>query len=209
MKLNGFESAFTPDRPVPQGQPPIFHATIQDAEVGEFLSSYGSRFFNNGLYRTMNSEIFLLAQGFVADAFPNFAGQVTTFSYDWLGRIFAVDSRHHVAGYPGVFFFEPGTGEAFETPCNLRSLHENELPEFGDETLALEFYGQWLASGGPMPRLDECVGYKKPLFLGGTDTVQKLELCNLDVYWTLSAQIISQVRGLPPGTPIKSITISD
>ncbi|WP_202385393.1 hypothetical protein [Altericroceibacterium endophyticum] len=41
------------------------------------------------------------------------------------------------------------------------------------------------------------------MFLGGVDDLENLELSDLDVYWHLSAQIIRQARGLPPGTSVR------
>jgi hypothetical protein len=35
---------------------------------------------------------------------------------------------------------------------------------------------------GGEPNYDQCVGYKKPLFLAGVDDVENIELSDLDVY---------------------------
>jgi hypothetical protein len=51
--------------------------------------------------------------------------------------------------------------------------------------------------------LFECVGYRKPLFLGGADNLTNVEMLDLDVYWTLTAQLIAKTRGLPAGTKIR------
>jgi hypothetical protein len=47
-----------------------------------------------------------------------------------------------------------------------------------------------------------------PLYLGGTDDLRNLQLTGLDVYWTLSAQLLARTRGLPVGTDVAGITIS-
>ncbi len=57
--------------------------------------------------------------------------------------------------------------------------------------------------------MDECVGYQTPLFLGGVDATTNLEICDVDVYWTLSAQILAQVGGLPVGAPISKFIITE
>ncbi|CAE6797130.1 hypothetical protein R75461_05007 [Paraburkholderia nemoris] len=51
--------------------------------------------------------------------------------------------------------------------------------------------------------VSQCVGYKRPLFLGGADELHNLELTDLDVYWTLSSQMIAQLSGVPTGTSVK------
>jgi hypothetical protein len=50
------------------------------------------------------------------------------------------------------------------------------------------------------------VGYRVPLFLGGTDTVENLERGDMDVYWSLTSQAAAQVAALPEGTPITSMS---
>jgi hypothetical protein len=100
--------------------------------------------------------------------------------------------------------FEPGTGEALAIPSNIQTFHDSELMEFGEAALAISFYQKWMAaSGGQAPAYTQCVGYKTPLFLGGTDEVKNLELSDLDVYWHLMGQLIVKTRSLPPGTPVK------
>lgn len=70
-----------------------------------------------------------------------------------------------------------------------------------DAALAVEFHKQWLESGGSAPRYEQCIGYKKPLFLGGTDGIDNLEVSDLDVYWHLMGQLIAYAKGAAPGTP--------
>jgi hypothetical protein len=157
----------------------------------------------------MSADSLEFAGVFIAQAFPGFSTRVEAFAYDWLGRIFALDPARLEEGLPSVLMFEPGTGQALEIPCNLLTFHENELNNFREEALAASFYGQWLARNGAAPRHDQCVGYKKLLFLGGTDVIENLKLSDLDVYWTLSGQLIRKTHGLPPGTRISNIDLND
>ena len=43
------------------------------------------------------------------------------------------------------------------------------------------------------PSYKNCVGYKVPLFLGGKDAISNYEETDMEVYWSISAQIISQI----------------
>jgi Domain of unknown function (DUF1851) len=97
---------------------------------------------------------------------------------------------------------EPGTGQALEIPVSFSLFHDVELVDYREEALAQSFFGQWLAIGGKRPRLDECVGYRKPLFLGGVDTVANLEIIDLDVYWTVLGQLRNTTKSLPEGSGI-------
>lgn len=71
-----------------------------------------------------------------------------------------------------------------------------------DVALAKSFFHKWKKSGGASPAHSQCVGFRQPLFLGGADDLDNLELSDIDVYWHLMSQIIEQVRDLPAGTPI-------
>ncbi len=80
---------------------------------------------------------------------------------------------------------EPGTGEALEIPVGFELFHNEELVDYRNEALAAEFFVQWRSThvgAGPLNAAD-CVGYKVPLFLGGADAVENLELTDFEVYW--------------------------
>jgi hypothetical protein len=102
---------------------------------------------------------------------------------------------------------EPGTGESLAIPANLETFHNDELQVHAEAVLAISGYNRWLQSGGAAPRHHQCIGYKVPLFLSGTDDIDNLSLTDIDVYWHISAQLIQQSRGLPPGTRIGNVTI--
>lgn len=126
----------------------------------------------------------------VAAAFPEFAGRMTIFGCDWLGRVFATDS----ARGDEVLMLEPGTAEALEIPVDFAEFEASELVDNPDAALAMGFYQSWREAGGAAPGPGECIGYRKPLFLGGADTLDNLELTDLAVYWSATAQIIAQLR---------------
>jgi hypothetical protein len=104
---------------------------------------------------------------------------------------------------------EPGTGEALEIPSSITEFHSLELVQYADAAVAISFFQEWLRFGGAPPAYDQCVGYKRPLYLGGTDDITNLELSDFDVYWTISAQLLAKARGLPVGTRINSVSIGD
>lgn len=55
-------------------------------------------------------------------------------------------------------------------------------------------------------RLDECVGYRVPLFVGRRDEVSNLERTKMDVYGSLSGQARKQTRQSPTGTVVAELT---
>jgi len=104
---------------------------------------------------------------------------------------------------------KPGTGEALEIPATFMDFHNQELIEYQDAVLAVQFYREWEASGGKSPAFDQCVGYQKPLFFGGSDTIQNLELTDIDVYWSVVGQLLHKVRDIPEGTRVGNVRIKD
>src|SRR4051812_6250378 len=196
-----FESNFNQD--ASENTATIPAAQSIEPRLQDFFERFRGTSFNRGLYRIMAADAFEFASQFTAEAFPEVSRGVVPFSYDWLGRIFALDPARLESKWPAVLILEPGTGKLLQIPANLVTFHENELIDYRDAALASNFHTEWLASGNPPPSQNECVGYKRPLFLGGSDSVGNLELSDLDVYWTISAQLIQKARGLPPGTRIE------
>ena len=165
------------------------------AGLNELIDRFGGRSFGQGLYRVIRGSDLDAWNERVANAFPAFSGRVTCFGFDWLGRALAVDAARLEGGEPGVVLFEPGTGEALEIPCSIATFHDEELIDYADAALAGDFHEAWLSNGGSAPRHDQCVGYRKPLFLGGDDDLDNLELSDIDVYWHLMGQLIARAGG--------------
>ena len=115
------------------------------------------------------------------------------FGFDWLGRAFATVTTRNEQGLPGVALFEPGTGQVLEVPCNVLTFHNEELIDYKDAALAETGHRTWLERGGTAPSNVQCVGYRKPLFLGGVDEIDNMEIVDLEVYWSLLGQILAQV----------------
>jgi hypothetical protein len=199
--FNQFLKTFTVDGQSAQKNGSDFSSS--DPIVLDFFSRFAGTSFNNGLYRVLASSDVRRWNATVEDAYPAFKGAITPFGIDWLGRIFALDSRRRVKGRPAVTIFEPGTGQALEVPCDIETFHDEELVDYKDAALAESFFNAWIRRGGSGPSYSQCVGYQRPLFLGGVDTVENLELIDLDVYWTISAQLIAKLRNVPPGTGVK------
>lgn len=174
---------------------------------GRFAAEFAGASFGGGLYRVHDDRTGPRAWALVAEAFPEFAERSCPFGYDWLGRQFAVDSARINAGQPLVLLLEPGTGEVLEIPLAFSAFHEEELIEYADAALAAGFFRDWSASGQkavPLRR-DQCVGYRVPLFLGGRDEVENLELSDIEAYWSICGQLRRGVLNLPPGTSVNKI----
>ncbi|MDA8456973.1 DUF1851 domain-containing protein [Acidovorax sp. GBBC 3334] len=183
----------------------LLDASIVDPKLVELFGVFGGCSFNKGLYRVLRADQISYWNDLVGSAFPDFKERIKCFSVDWLGRIFAIDTARIISGRPAVTLFEPGTGEALEIPCDVEGFHESEIVDYQEAALAEKFHREWLDGGGGVPSFDQCVGYKRPLFLGGKDDLKNLELSNLEVYWVVAAQLISAVKGVPQGKSIGKV----
>jgi hypothetical protein len=178
--------------------------------VETLLGRFGGCTFERGLYRVHTESSATAATRLVVEAFPEFRDRVSCFGFDWLGRQFAVDSGRGVHGDPEVLMLEPGTGQGLEIPVSFSRFHDEELVDYTNEALAVEFFSEWLSvHGGSAIGFDQCVGYRTPLFLGGRDDVANLELSDVDVYWTIMGQLRLQAMKLPSGTPISRVRAED
>ena len=174
-----------------------------------FLSDRAGASYEHGLYRIHAIADMSRWTKLAVEAFPDLSGRVFCFGFDWLGRMFALDYKRKTNGQFLVLMLEPGTGQALEIPVAFMDFHNEELVEYKNEALSAEFYDEWQALGGSSPTFEQCIGYKKPLFLNGMDTTENLETIEMEVYWSIAAQLLSKVRGLPEGTPLGNIRISD
>ncbi|MCL2080007.1 MAG: DUF1851 domain-containing protein [Oscillospiraceae bacterium] len=146
-----------------------------------FLKAFEGRTFLNGLYRIYNSNEVVKWTEIIKKSFPKFNGAIKLFGYDWLGRIFALDLTRNV-----TLIFEPGTGEILNTQVDFFDFHNKEITENHNACLASDFFYIWREVNGNivLPH-NKCAGYKVPLFLNGEDTVENLELSDMEVYWEI------------------------
>ncbi|WP_345817669.1 DUF1851 domain-containing protein (plasmid) [Paraburkholderia sp. PREW-6R] len=142
-------------------------SVARDPDIVALRALFAGMSFNRGLYRVLENSVAGTIQRTVGHAFPALAARIECFGVDWLGRVFSADSGRRIDGKSAVVMLEPGSGQALEMPCHVTSFHDEEICECADAALADGFSRKWLASGGASPMVSQCVGYKRPLFLGG------------------------------------------
>jgi type VI secretion system (T6SS) immunity protein Tdi1 len=209
--FEGFVSAF---RLLPgdqaSGSPWRDPRLLAVAGYSELVGPFAGCTFENGLYRLHDEVSGPRAEALVAEAFPAFHPRACPFGYDWLGRQFLVDAGRIEDGEPQVLLAEPGTGEVLEVPLSFAAFHE-QLFELREPALAAEFFSAWTRSNPNLVPIEpaDCVGYQVPLFLGGKDSIENLEVIDLDVYWSICSQLHKGTRHLPPGTSIREVALGD
>ena len=174
-----------------------------------FVSWAAGGWFDRGLYRLHTASTGLDGQAQADGAFPELRGRLSVFAYDWLGRQFALDFGRLEQGQPLVTMLDPGAGEALRIPSTFVEFHDEEIIDYRDAALACDFFTKWsVANEASLPLgATQCVGYRVPLFLGGRDQLDNLELSDFDVYWTICGQLRVKTFDLPLGTPVDGITL--
>jgi Domain of unknown function (DUF1851)/SMI1 / KNR4 family (SUKH-1) len=175
----------------------------------ELMDRFAGCTFERGLYRLHDARSGPRAARWIAEAFPEFAARALPFGFDWSGGQFAIDLARREGGEPQVLLLEPGTGEALKVAATFATFHDEELPQHTDAALGDDFFARWASThAADLPlRHHRCVGYKVPLFLGGVDDVENLELVDLEVYWSLVGQLRLGAKDIPMKTTIGEVSI--
>jgi hypothetical protein len=178
--------------------------TADVGSVPDLFESVGGLTVGGGLLRVHTHQSAMEANELVTAAYPEYAGRVCCFAFDWAGRQFSLDLTEPT---DMVHLFDIGAGEVLEIPVSLEDFFNEEAVQYSDAALAESFFDTWIRDGGAAPDFDQCVGYRRALFLGGVDDVTNLELLDISVYWTITGQLWVGTRDLPRGTKIDSIRI--
>lgn len=176
----------------------------------ELTSNWGGASFGSGIYRIHTKKTFDAAVGAIGEYLPRGRSGAIPFAFDWLGRNYVVDLLAFSQGSHMVLIVDLGEGRVFEVPGDLSSFHDIELVDYSDEALAASWFADWRGlHGDGALRFDQCVGYRTPIFLGGADDDDNLEVSDIDVYWSITSQLYAKVKSLPDGTRIGQISIED
>lgn len=172
-----------------------------DAQLDRVFAELAGASFGGGLYRVHVPEAAEEWTARAEEAFPELVDRMFVFGCDWLGRQFAADAQRARNRQPLVLLLDPATGDALEIPVTIADLHTDELVQYGDNALALEFYADWREASGDDDFLgpEDCVGYDVPLFLGGDDEVSNLSRIHMGAYWEVTTELRLGDLKLPPG----------
>jgi hypothetical protein len=204
MLLDRFKAAFTTTAEhTPQSPQTSIEFDIDN--LGTVLDELGGNTFNQGLYRVLRAEQVPDAQRAMEAVFPEYRGRIVPFGFDWLGRHFACDRARLANGQPQVLLLEVGAGAAMQVPANVLDFHNVELVECPDDALAVPFWMEWRSQGQPDLAFTQCVGYKVPLFFGGADVLNNLEVVDTDVYVHICGQLRNEAIKLAPGQTVRSV----
>jgi hypothetical protein len=175
--------------------------------IKAFFEKYSGATFGNGVYRIHPVEEIAKWTAIAEEMFPKYKKRIACFGSDWRGVQFALNASRKEEGQFLVQLLDPATAESLNIPANFATFHDVELVEYANDSLATETYEQWLNASGRPPARQECVGYKKPLQLGGEDDIANLEVIDMEVYWSFCTQIQQQSSSLAEGTKLDRVDL--
>ncbi len=185
------------------------NSSLMTDEVKLFFKYFGGVSFYKGMYRVNTYSQILYWTEFIENThlFSAYRGKILSFGSDWLGRHWCLYDGRMIENKPTILIFMP-EGDILKVPLNFLVFHNKELVGYSDEILDGEFYSEWLTKGGSIPNNLQCVGYKNPLFLGGEDSADNLEIIDMEVYWEINIQLLEKINSIEQGSRIGNISIS-
>ena len=164
---------------------------MSENPYNSFMTAFSGRQFGNGLLTAFLNGDINKWHANVYNAFPITQGEFILFGHDWLGNCLGIATDGQDKG--NVVIFEIGTGEILSTGYDFQTFLNNEVPNNSNASLSSTFYREWLNRKGAPVKYGRCIGYKIPLFMGGKDDITNLEDSDMDVYWNIISQVMTQI----------------
>lgn len=178
-----FEAEFEPTARAPRSGTPV--PSGGDPQLDRLFSQWEGVTFRHGIYRVHTAESAATAKAMANEMFTGIDDSKFFFAVDWKGRQYCWS-----ADVKSVFIYEPAYGEAFDPEMSVAEFHNRLLFEDDGELLCPGEFEQWRdASGVTDLPFDKCVGLTVPLFLGGAEDLDNLSMTDIEVYWSLTAQL--------------------
>jgi len=202
MKLNDFLSTFkltSQNKEYSRKLDEVGYFALQNVpDLKELLSDLGGAVFEKGLLKIHTTGSSHLWTNLTFEFFKKYKVNSYCFAFDWTGRQYAINSFD---GKRFILMLDSGTAEAYKLEADIESFLNEELEEFKEGVLENRKFSPLAEKFGDLP-FNKCYGFKKPLFLGGKDEVENLEIVDLEVYWELNRQIYEKTKNLPPDTKV-------
>ena len=92
--------------------------------IKDFINAVSGKSYLNGMYRFFEKNDIDEWNDIVGDCFPKYKDTFSVLSYDWMGRIFALEKKTNM-----VILFEPGTGDVYDTDADIIKFMMNSFPK--------------------------------------------------------------------------------
>lgn len=185
------------------GEAPVLEDGAADP-YDAFIDGLGGRSFGDGVFRVFERSDLERWHRVVSGCFTKLRGEFNLIGYDWMGRCFAVDQRNG-DGKELVVLLEIATLDMYYIGKDVAVFLNEVMPNQSEACLGVGRYREWLEGHAPVGRM-ECGGYRIPLFLGGEDSLENMEVSDMEVYWDMTDQLWEAVKDLLEGTKIGNIS---
>ena len=166
---------------------------IYGSEYRTFVIAFGGMCFGKGLFNVIERGDIGYWEDNVTRAFPEYRNKFRLFGYDWMGRCFAVDISNE--DEEKILIFDPGTLEVSDVPLSFMDFVNKAIPMNTNECLMSDNFIQWYnTEQGTELEYMQCVGYQRPLFLGGEEEPENLQLDDLDEYWQTIGETAAKMK---------------
>ena len=180
---------------------------FENPDLQIVISELGGKVFNNGLYRVFPAEQIEMRTRELLMQFPRAKEIAIVFGCDWEGRYFTTSLDDMIDGHATTMLVSFDTNEVFCIDRTLIDFHNLELTGNPDASLDYPLYQEWRKTDSEPIDMNECIGFKVPLCLGGQDTVENLGRTDLSVCRDLTAQIWVAIHDLPEGASVDQFRI--
>lgn len=201
MKLAAFEKACRSAGTTSPDNTAGYSAAAQNAflkehhELKDFLSSYGGKTFDNGLYRTHSLDTAIKWTGLLEQYYPEFKGQIRCFGYDWEGNMMVQKIE---GGTSEVMIFEISSGDYFTLEQTITGFHEEDVVEYRDETLHEEKFLRVTSHLGIRSiAANQCIAHRVSLLMGGEDVPENMEVTDMELNWSIQQQLMDEINKMP------------
>jgi Domain of unknown function (DUF1851) len=183
---------------------------LNDTAASKGIKDLSVAVYLNGLYTIVNRAEGGTLTKLTESVFPAVVDKITVFAVDWMGRLFATDkSEPDSSGAATITCFDFAEPSSFSTDANFDDFHNSTAIDMMSELFNLEQFEQWTSEHQPPTDGVSCVGYKTPLFLGGEDDQENMEMTDRSVYLHMLSELWSSVKDLPEGSRIKQIEFEE
>lgn len=180
---------------------------IYGSEYRTFVIAFGGMQFGKGLFNVFDKGDLRYWEKNIIQMFPDYKGKFELFGYDWMGRCFAVTSLGE--DEEKILVFDPSTLEVNDISLTFMEFINKAIPASVNEFFSADAFINWYNANEMELGYLQCMGNKIPLFLGGADELENMELSDMDVYWSILGQTAAKIRGVEEGTVIGEFSLEE
>ncbi len=151
------------------------------SNMQEIMDKAGGRSYNNGLFVIYRQEDVGDYTEIIERLFPQAKDKIFCFGRDWLNRQFAVTNYKPFT----ILQFDPNYRDITHIEVDLKQFFEQELILKCDDLCAKNYFLEWNKS----LNYSQCASYTVPIFFGGKDSVDNLQIIDSYVDLEILAQL--------------------